>query len=283
MWLPSENYQKIVMANKLFYEKNAKNYDQTETCVVDNRFQDELFYDLKSIKEILEKEFDPPIKVLDACGGSGNVALKLLDLGMEGWLCDQSEELIDIFTKKCTDKGYESRFILSEIGHYLANTQERYDMIVFSSALHHLEDYESVLLLALNRLNKKGVIFTVFDPVKRVFPAKQIMGIEYILFKFLNDYKDFIPAALRRINKVFSSSKSCGEIIDIKKENIGELAEWHAIKGIDDDQLVSKLKLYQAEIIWHKKLCKSRYTFFEMLLNFFGCKTSFKLLVRKSE
>lgn len=281
-WDSSENYQKIALANKLYYEKNANHYDQTETCITDKRFQDELYDDLKLIKVILDGGCRRSrIKVLDACGGSGNAALKILELGMEVWLCDQSQNLINIFEKKCREKGYECHFILSEIGQYLETTHDAYDLIIFSSALHHLHDYEGILRLALKRLNNNGMIFTCFDPVKWEFPAKQIVKIEYIVFKLLNDFSDFFPAAYRRIRKIFSYQQE-KENRSVKEDNLGELAEFHIDKGMDDDILVDQLKLHGAEIIWHKKLCKSRYKFFELLLSLFGCKTNFKLLIRKS-
>ena len=93
----SDNYQKVALANKLYYDKNAAHYDRTETCAVDKRFQDELHEDLKSIKGMFGNIPSLSIKVLDACGGSGNVALKVLDLGMGAVLCDQSQKLINIF------------------------------------------------------------------------------------------------------------------------------------------------------------------------------------------
>jgi len=236
---------------------------------------------LKVIKAMLESGGrHSSIKALDACGGSGNAALKVLELGMEAWLCDQSQNLINIFEKKCSKKGYECHFILSEIGQYLATTNDSYDLIVFSSALHHLEDYESVLRLALKRLNNNGMIFSSFDPIKWRFPAKQIVKIEYIVFKLLNDFGDFFPAAYRRIRKVFSSRQE-KENRAVKEDNLGELAEFHVDQGIDDDRLVVQLKLHGAEIIWHKKLCKSRYRFFEILLSVLGCKTNFKLLLKR--
>ncbi len=199
----SDDYQKVALANKLYYEKNAVHYDKTETCITDKRFQNELYEDLKSIKSMFGNISSSSIEVLDACGGSGNAALKALDLGMRAVLCDQSKNLINIFKQKCQKSGYECRFIESEIVQYLSTTDDSYDLIVFSSALHHLEDYENVLRLALKRLNRGGFVFTIFDPILWIFPAKQIVKAEYIIFKLFNDFNDFFPAAFRRLKKIF--------------------------------------------------------------------------------
>jgi S-adenosylmethionine-dependent methyltransferase len=118
------------------------------------------------------------LHALDACGGSGNASLKLLKRNVNVTLCDISPELIEIFKKKCLKQGYTKySTVCQEIGEYLSKTRQRFDLIVFSSALHHIEDYASILQLSAKRLKPKGFIYTVFDPIKWKFPTFKLFGL----------------------------------------------------------------------------------------------------------
>ena len=95
----------------------------------------------RDIDRVLEATGKQPsqIRALDACGGSGNISLKLLRRGVNVTLADISSELQGIFEKKCAEHGYEPTVVCSEIGRFIASGSEPFDLIVFSSALHHLE------------------------------------------------------------------------------------------------------------------------------------------------
>ena len=81
-WNPSSECQKIAEANRQFYSQIAPLYDGSETCVTDRRIQKQLEADLDRILGIIGRQ-PKEIRALDACGGSGNVALKLLNRGVD--------------------------------------------------------------------------------------------------------------------------------------------------------------------------------------------------------
>jgi hypothetical protein len=106
------------------------------TCVTDQEGQKILERDIDRVLEATGKQ-PSQIRALDACGGSGNISLKLLRRGVNVTLADISSELQGIFEKKCAEHGYEPTVVCSEIGRFIASGSEPFDLIVFSSALHH--------------------------------------------------------------------------------------------------------------------------------------------------
>jgi len=267
-WTPSSRYKKVAEVNRQFYKQFADLYDKTETCVVSPRLQKMMEQDLEKILQMISKK--EQIHVLDACGGSGNAALKLLNRGAYVTLCDISPELIQIFERKCKEKAlarYET--VCSEIGTYLSQLNKKFDIIVFSSALHHILDYTSVLKIAVLKLNEGGVIYTVFDPVRWKFPTYQIIYFDWLLHAILN-YPFELLSTIRR--RLFSTSN---------EPDYGTLCEYHVKTGIDDYELVQAMKETGITVVSHIRYSDARHLFFRLLLRRIKGTTSFKLILRK--
>ena len=162
-WKASTEYQKIAEANRQFYAQTADLYEVSENCIHDKVLQAGLETDIDRIVLLLGDQTGS-LRALDACGGSGNISVKLLKRDMAVTHTDISAELQKIFRAKCQKTGYAPRMVCSEIAHFLAHDDNTYHLITFSSALHHLENIESVLRLAFDRLVPGGMIYTVFDP-----------------------------------------------------------------------------------------------------------------------
>lgn len=138
-WKPSSDYLKVAEANRQYYAEAAGLYDSTESCVVDHLLQTRLESNLDTILSLILVPRSS-IHALDACGGSGNVAMKLLDRGVQVTICDVSPDLLRIFEQRLRQSGFEANIVESEIGAFLHETKQQFNVIVFSSALHHLED-----------------------------------------------------------------------------------------------------------------------------------------------
>jgi len=259
-WKPCAEYSKVVDANRCFYAKIAATYDQEETCVNDEIYQRILTNDLERITDLLKESTDE-LKVLDACGGSGNVALKLLRRGISVTVVDVSEDLINILRKKCSEFGYSPRIVCREIGAFFQEEIEEYDLIVFSSALHHLQDVKSVLRMAYSRLKRGGFVFTIFDPTaqnEHSWLGRKVARMDYLLFKIQKKPKDILPAFRRKFLKArrrgaedHLEDRECGNSLD---EDLGALAEYHAVSGINDIELVEYLRGVGYEVLWHENV-----------------------------
>jgi ubiquinone/menaquinone biosynthesis C-methylase UbiE len=281
----SEQYIRVAEANLQAYDKNACTYDRTETCVVSPRLQAMVKRDLNSIMQILPGHSERQVRALDACGGSGNIALKLLDLGADVTVCDISSELLHIYVSKCNARGLSGKVVRQEIGAFLSETDQVFDLIVFSSALHHIEDYTCVLELASKRLSTGGLIYTVFDPVRWKFPAGQIVYLDYLVFAVTKTAADIPPILVRKLKKRLRRMRSQrsmpSETADVTELDWDTLVECHVRTGIDDSSLVEAMRRIGMNVIWYEVYCDARHRFFAAMLRVFRCRTSFKLLLQR--
>lgn len=279
-WNPSVQYQKVAEANRRYYAKTAHLYDATETCVTNVTIQQQLEQDLDTVLALIGK---PPqaIRALDACGGSGNISLKLLRRGVPTVTCDISIDLLRILQTRGETEGLTPQIVCSEIAVFLLGQPARFDLIVFSSALHHLEDIEGVLRLAIRSLAPGGVIFTTFDPIMhRHRYAPTILWLDYLAFKVLSQPSDVWAACLRRTRRILGRVVS-KEQAALVEENLGFLAEYHVEQGIDDLALASRLCAEGVEVVRHDRETGARYRLTRALLRALGVATTFKLVLRK--
>jgi SAM-dependent methyltransferase len=282
-WEPSAAYWKVVEANRRFYAGNAELYDSTETCLVDPRAQRMLDDDLDRILSLLGRPA-AELHALDACAGSGHIALKLLARGVRVTAADVSSDLLAVFEKKAEGLPPRYEVVCDDVGRFLAGTAARFDLIVFSSALHHLEDPDAVLALAGRRLGDGGLLFTVFDPTPRGHrPVDALMWLDYLTFKLTRQSRD-LPAALgRRLRRTCNGlgGRRAGKgSLDLSDENLGVLAEYHVETGIDDHRLAGVLADEGLELLWHHRYAGARWALTRALLDRAGWVTAFKLLAR---
>ncbi len=286
-WTQSEQYQKVAEANREYYAKSAQLYDASETCVTNLEIQKQLENDLEQIIAML-KLAPETLHALDACGGTGNVALKLLRRGLNVTISDISETQLAIFQQKCIAENFTTQTLNGEIATLLTNDSTCYDLIVFSSALHHLENISGVLRLAFERLKPGGLLFTVFDPTitsNHHKVTKLVLSGDYLLFKVLDQTSDLPFAIVRRLRRtlesLFHPTSTSKHALTLNEETLGVLAEYHVDRGIDDFALVEQLKQTGFEVVWHLRYPGGRYRLTRWIVGLFKDATQFKLLLRK--
>lgn len=286
-WKPSETYQKIAEANRFYYKQTAELYDQTEGSVVDSTEQTLLENELERALGLVGKP-NAEIKALDACGGSGTVSVKLFrQEGVKVTLTDISAELIGIFQRKSRELGKQAECHCKEIGDFLSETRQTFDLIVFSSALHHLENIEAVLTLAFQRLAPGGILLTLFDPTERSqlkTMTRAVQRVDYYVFKIFHQGTDLPKAIGRRMRRIISGTtadKKATMMIDAS--TAGMLAEYHTEKGINDIELVEKMKKAGFEVIQHDRYAGGRTNLVRRAIRSFGDVTAFKLILRKPQ
>jgi len=202
-------------------------------------------------------------------------------------LVDISPELLEIFRNKCGASGVAPRIVCSEIGSFMLQTSQTFDLIVFSSALHHLENIEAVLTTAFHCLESGGLLYTIFDPTSRsrLQPTTRLLQrLEYFAFKLFCQTGDLPGAVVRRLRRL-SSGVSARRKSDaaLSRATAGMLAEFHVEQGIDDQALVGKLRKVGFEVVWHERYADSRFNLTQRLIERIGDSTSFKLLLRKPD
>ena len=175
--------------------------------------------------------------------------------------------------------------VQSEIAQHLSQQKSQYDLITFSSALHHLQNITEVLTLAYQSLVPGGLVFTVFDPTAKSLQktlTKLILRLDYFAFKVVKQPGDLPSAFIRRILRTRTNTRTQGkQDLEMTDANTGVLAEYHVDEGIDDLRLVSNLQAIGYQVVWHHRYSSARFFLIKKLVNWMGDATSFKLLLKK--
>ena len=283
-WKPSETYRKIAEANRCFYTQVAALYDKTEGSVVDPSEQALLEAELDRCLALVGKPF-AEIRALDACGGSGSVSLKLLRRGLQVTLADISPDLIKIFSGKAQELGFKPQIVCSEIGDFLSDPEQSFDLIVFSAAVDHLENIEGVLTLAFQRLMPGGILLTLFDPTDRSrlrTMTRVVQRADYFAFKIVHQWADLPKAIGRRLRRIFAGASADKKAsVTLDASTVGMLAEYHIEKGINDVELVALLRRTGCEVVEHHRYAGGRKDWVRHAIQALGDATTFKLVLRK--
>ncbi len=240
----SDSYRLVAEANRLNYASGSAAYVEHTECVNATDAQQALIDHIKEAIKV-RGSLEAPLRALDACGGSGNAAIKMQELGCVTTLADISPELIAIYGKECEKRGFECDAMTGEIGAFLLETDKVFDLILFSSALHHLQDPALVLKLAGDRLAPGGVIATIFDPCPLSRRARMVTEPLRMLRRAVREPKLILTrfgAVTHRIMKKKSMKKVDVESVELTDENIGIYAEFHGQSGVDDFTLIQRIE-----------------------------------------
>lgn len=282
MTLLSSEHQRIAEANRRYYQRMASLYFQTETCVTNKRDQNTL-RELLNFAIARSAHESGSLRILDACGGAGNAALKLQAAGFDVTICDISLELLRLYRDQAHGMGYPVKAVCGEIGAFLETCRDYFDMIVFSSALHHLVDIDAVLLAAARALRPGGVIVTVFDPTPRSDPRLRLaLSLDYLLFKLIRQPSDVVAGLGRRLRRFISGrAVQDKQHIQIDSDTLGVLAEYHVEHGIDDHALVMRLRAAGLTVLYHDRGYAARYPLTSWLLERIALPVNFSLVVQR--
>ena len=259
-------------ANRILYAKIADTYDQSEECVVDERLRQRLRAVLvkavASVKEVTELPY-----VLDACGGSGNASLMLMSLGLQPVTVDISPEMLAIFRDKAHAQGYAPECVVSELGDFLGADSREWNMIVFSSALHHFEDPETMLDLARTRMAPGGVIVTMFDPI-RVGPlGRYLRRADYLLHVTVRTPERVVGLVRSRLRGRNESEQTNDRVV-------GEMAERHALLGLDDIAIQRTFVALGWKIVEHDRRHEGRFRITRLIFQALHQPSSFSFIVQ---
>lgn len=103
--------------------------------------------------------------VLDLGAGEGSATSIFLGLGASVTAVDVSESQLAELRIKCHVFQQRLELRKSEIREAL-HTDEKYDVVVMSSVLHHIPDYIATIESAIGVLTPKGQFFSFQDPIR---------------------------------------------------------------------------------------------------------------------
>ena len=181
----------------------------------------------KAVTNMLEKRNNRSLQAVDLCGGAGKAAfvMKSCSPDCRVTLVDLSEKMLGVARERIErDKIEGVDVVLADAFSFLESEAE-YDLIVFSSAIHHFKEPLNLLQNAAARLSENGVIITIADPTTITKSRR------YKFFLFLaasSQHKKEI------IKQKFSGSKDSNSDFD--------MAEYQTYTGIDDRKLAREVR-----------------------------------------
>jgi len=269
----------VISANIDFYRSIAGKYDEYETCARSGDLQQSLRLDLGRMRRILDR-VPGPVRCLDCGGGTGNLSLKMLEMGWEVTVVDVSSDMLVLLEERARAAGFSPTLINSSIEAFLDSTTNRYDLIAFNSVLHHLYSYLEVIDVVADHIRPGGLFYSNFDPVipRGVLLPNLLESLDTIVAKAFHDQSDFLPGIARRVRKfVHGSNRVHQRAVD----SAGDLAEYHAKTGVDDLEIVSLLKEKGMSILDHERWTGGRTWIIRSINSHLHLLETFKILARQ--
>jgi ubiquinone/menaquinone biosynthesis C-methylase UbiE len=268
--------EQIISANVEFYKEIARKYDHYEACASEEYFQNMLESDVLKMASRLPAK---AIQCLDCGGGSGNLTLKMLKQGWAVTVVDVSSDMLDVSRTKVASGGYHAEFVNDSIEHFLATSERVFDVITFSSVLHHLYSPQAIVKEIALRVNPGGLFYSNFDPVlpSSRFLANCIYNMDTVFAKLLHDRSDLLPGIGRRLRKL---SRAQDSVHSRAIASPGDLAEYHARKGLDDVSIARTLE-EQGFVVERETYPAARTKFMLWMNNYLGALLTFKIMAQR--
>jgi ubiquinone/menaquinone biosynthesis C-methylase UbiE len=239
------NLQEIIrQANVDVHAAEAMIYDALHTEIFNRYEQNRVSAGIRKIVSLVNGE--KGATALDVGCGTGNVALKLAAEGFQVTAIDISPEMLSRLSERVSTAGLKDQvqIVCCDAEDFLRNSQT-WDVIAFSSVLHHLPDYYRVLQLAASTL-EGGVIYIVHEPLsfRRVSLLSQALRKpfrELFLFKLRlrgirrpyidYSYSDYHARDGINVEKLSSFLEEQGfVIVEIQRYAVENFALWARVR-----------------------------------------------------
>ncbi|HRX21945.1 MAG TPA: class I SAM-dependent methyltransferase [Syntrophomonadaceae bacterium] len=217
-----EKYNKEEIV-KFYQDFDEPKYSYIEYTVIFN-----------TLLKFLHKHLNHPVRAVDMCGGAGKAAfaLKSCDAECEVTLVDLADKMLDIARLKAEKENISCRIILQDAFSFLANEAEEFDLIVFSSALHHFKDPVTLLEAAAKRLSPQGLIISIADPNTKIKSKR------FRFLQFMASNRQLKKIAIKKsFNNLFNAGNKNGA-----GEEDFDVAEYQTRTGINDVGLSNDIK-----------------------------------------
>src|SRR6266478_2604071 len=271
---------RVIAANVEFYRQIADKYESYEFYLFDKVLQKSLEDDLDKIGSYFVSLGRAP-SCLECGGGTGNLTLKMCARGWDVTVVDISEHMLDLLKEKALTKGYSPALVRSSIERFLEVTRKSFDLVAFSSVLHHLYSYTSVVERAASHVRFGGFFYSNWDRTipRNPFCRCAFDSIDTAAAKLMFDPKDVLPGIWRRTRKLFRrrDSQFARPVV-----SAGDLAEYHAKTGVDDGQILRLLQVSGFSIVEHQRFATGRTNFFRCMNERLRLLESFKIIARRN-
>ena len=219
------------------------------------------------------KKYASMPRVLDLGAGEGSATLPFLELGAHVTAVDISESQLAVLRRKCGRFATRLRVYGEDINEMLKGTEERYDIVVMNSFVHHIPDYLALFHKSVAILQPNGLLFTFQDPLRYDTLGRGSlyfsMGGYFFWRLFQGNYLQGLRTRIRRLRGIY---------IPGSKEDD---AEYHVTRnGVDQDAIAQLLasESFTCDII---RYFSTQSSIFQRLGLFFGIKNTFAIIAQR--
>ncbi len=213
-------------------------------------------------------------RVLDIGAGEGTSAFMFLEMGAHVTAVDLSASQLELLRERCVQYGDRLDIHCTEVDSFLESNHDQYDIIVASSFLHHIPDYNDLIRKALQHLSPYGQFLSFQDPLRYDSLGKftwLFSRMAYFTWRvFKGDVMGGVKRVLRRGRGVYLS--------DLEADN----AEYHVVRnGVDQDAIRSRFKEegFDCEIIPY---FSTHSRFFQPIGTWLHLKTAFASIAQRT-
>lgn len=217
---------KIREANVRLHDEKAREFDQEEIHMHKARVQQRTEALVDFAAEAARQGAADTPRLLDVGCGTGNLSVRLAKRGFDVTGLDISSGMLEIYQQKL---GCQARTVHSDCDAHFAQSDEKYDLITFSAALHHVPDYQATLRAAAAHLNPKGVLVIHHEHRHAADLKAATRFVEHldirlygIAYKWRHHRSDFLAAIGRKLGLCKASESRSDDI---------RLADYHVFDG----------------------------------------------------
>ena len=212
-------------------------------------------------------------KVLDLGAGEGSVTLTFLEFGAKVVAVDISDSQLDALKTKCKHFGEMLAVRCEDINDTLIDKNEKYDIIVVNSFLHHVPDYVGMIRQAVTFLNPHGQFFSFQDPLRYDSVGKATMMFSKLAYFSWRVFKGDVIAGLKRRLR-----RAHGIYLE---DSVHDNAEYHITRnGVDQEAICEMLKEhgFDCNIVSY---FSTQDRFFQPIGTVLGIKNTFAVIAQK--
>lgn len=255
--------KKIRDENIKVHREEAEVYDAIHSDIFNKYEQKKTIRDIEFIaKHISTKK---PL-ALDIGCGTGNLSLKFLKYGFSVSGVDISKEMLDILRSKTKNRSL--KLVESDADSFISKCKEKYDVITFSSVLHHLPNYLETFENATKILKENGIVYIIHEPKKQI-------------------YQKSSASLFWKIFTIFDSLLFYTLILRLKGVKIPQVdytwSDYHSKQGIDSKEIIDHLSDNNFQILYYEEYNVKKSAVLSIVDGKFNrSKYLFKLIAKKN-
>lgn len=150
------DYERVIESNIQVHRIEAKIYDSIHEEIYNNQEQERLRKNLDYCTQLIK---NCTFKAFDFGAGTGNVTLKLLNLGFKVVAVDISPEMCEVLKNKNDEAVKNEKLKILNVNFDYTPIYDSYDLITCYSVLHHLPEYKQTLRKLSRLVKLGGVLF----------------------------------------------------------------------------------------------------------------------------